>query len=206
VQENFPLEEVVIVVPMNVPTVHEVGARSTPPKETVAPALSVNPLPATIMELPTGPCPGVTEMDTGVTVKIAVAVLVPSEATIDWAPFGTDGIVTVHEKLPLGSEEHTPLAETPSSLKEIGWDAAKPVPVAVVVLPTIPVMGLRTRTAPTVNEADALFVPSEATIDWAPWGTAGIVTVQVKLPVPSEEQDDGAATPASVKVIELPGK
>ena len=55
VHENAPLESVIIVVPLNVPAKHAVAVRSTPSKPTVAPALTSNPEPPTLNELPTGP-------------------------------------------------------------------------------------------------------------------------------------------------------
>ncbi len=131
---------------------------------------------------------------------VAGALFTPSDATIVCAPFGTAGIVTVQEKLPFAPDEQVEVAATPFRVNVIVWEAAKPVPVAVVALPTTPLVGFGENSASTVNVAEAMFVPSDATIGCAPCGTAGIVTVHEKLPVGSDEQVEAAATPSSVNV------
>jgi hypothetical protein len=53
-------------------------------------------------------------------VKIAGAVFTPSVAASVCAPWGTAGIVTVHEKLPVGSDEHVEGAGDPASVNVMG--------------------------------------------------------------------------------------
>jgi hypothetical protein len=94
----------------------------------------------------------------------------------------------VHVKLPLPSEVHGEPAGTASSLKVTVWEVAKPVPLAVVVLPTSPRAGLRERNGPTVNDPAAVIVPSAvvfAAMAYDPEGEAGTVTLQVKEPFAS---------------------
>ena len=126
----------------------------------------------------------------------------PSVAPIVWVPCGTAGIETAQEKLPVGAEEQIDTADTPSRVKVIVLDAANPVPVAVVVLPTIPLVGFNSNNAVTVNDAEARFVPSEAFNVCAPFGVAGIATVHEKLPFVRDAQAEVAALPSKVKVMD----
>ena len=84
--------------------------------------------------------------------NVAEAVFVPSDETIVCAPWATAGIVTVHEKLPEEFDEQTEAAAVASRVKEIDLDGANPEPVAVVMLPTIPLAGLSPRVGPPSNE------------------------------------------------------
>jgi hypothetical protein len=119
-------------------------------------------VPDALVVPPTFPLVGVKESEAS-TVNVAEAVFVPSEATIVSAPFGTAGIDTVHAKLPVAPELQAEAAAVPSSLNVMGWEAANPAPVAVVVPPTAPLVGLNEREASTVNVAEALCVASDAT-------------------------------------------
>lgn len=55
VHANAPLAFVVIVVPLNVPTVHSVGVWRTPLNATVTDDATANPFPVTAYVAPTGP-------------------------------------------------------------------------------------------------------------------------------------------------------
>jgi hypothetical protein len=181
----------------------QVESADTPFSVKVIDLLAANPVPVAVVVLPTLPLVGLSERN-ACAVNVTEAMFVPSDAFIACAPFGAAGIVTPHEKPPVAFDEQVEVAGTPSSVKVIDLLAANPVPVAVVVLPTIPLVGLSERNACTVNVAGPLFVPSDAAIVCVPWGTAGIVTPHEKLPVVSDEQVEGAGTPFSVNVIGLP--
>ena len=73
VHVNAPLALVVIVVPLNDPTVHPVGPWRTPLNVTVTDDDTVNPLPVTVYVAPTGPWFGDTVMAGVVIVNGAVA-------------------------------------------------------------------------------------------------------------------------------------
>ena len=114
--------------------------------------------------LPMIPLVGLSERDVP-TENVVEAMFVPSDTTIVCAPFGTPGIVTPHEKLPVESDSQDgEAAGTPSNVNAIVAIAANPVPVAVVELPTTPPVGLNERDASTVNVAGAWFTPSDAAI------------------------------------------
>lgn len=76
-----------------------------------------------------------------------------------------------------------------SSVKVIAALAGNPVPDAVVVPPTFPLVGSSERFASTVNDVGALTDPLDATMVCRPLSTAGIMTGQEKLPVEFELQD-----------------
>ena len=120
-------------------------------------------VPETVTTAPTGPCFGVAVIAGAVTVNVAEAVFVLSDAIIDCAPVGTVGITTVHEKLPFGRDVvQVEAAVSRSSVNARGALAANPVPVAVVELPMRPLAGFSEREAPTENVARPVFVPSVA--------------------------------------------
>jgi len=130
--------------------------------------LPKKPAPVAVTVDPTKPLLGFNERDAS-TVNVAEPVFVPSEATIVWGPLATAGTVAVHEKLPEGPEaQDAEGAATPSSKNVIVRLARKPAPVTLVVLPTVPDTGLRESDPPMVNVAEAVLVPSDATIVWAP--------------------------------------
>ena len=86
------------------------------------------------------------------------------------------------------------------------------------MLPTTPLVGLSERDVPTENGAEAMFVPSDATIVCAPFGTVGITTAHEKVPFGRDvvqveaattrssvnEMGALAANPVPVAVVELP--
>ena len=172
----------------------QVEDAATPSNAKVIMLFAAKPVPVAAVVLPTIPAVGLRIRDVP-TAKVAVAVFVPSDAAIGWTPFGTAGIVTGHEKLPSIPDAHEAEgAGDPASVKAIVLLAANPVPVAVVMLPTIPPVGLSKRSAPTVNDAGALTVPFVATRVRTPLGTGGIVTEHEKLPVAPELQLEDAGT------------
>lgn len=111
--------------------------------------------------LPTNPLVGISE-NSASTVKLVDAELMPSVARINWAPFGTAGIVTGQTKPPVLFDAQLEGAETESNVKVMVWPGRKPAPVAVVVLPTIPLDGFTARDAPAGGlrtEADPRTTP-----------------------------------------------
>ncbi len=63
---------------------------------------------------------------------------------------------------PTASEEQAPekLTEAPSKVRDTVWEAAKPEPVMVSVLPTMPEVGVRAMAEMTVKGAEAELVAS----------------------------------------------
>jgi len=164
---------------------------------------AANPVPVAVVMLPTTPLVGLNENNAS-TANVAEALFTESDAFIVCAPFGTAGMVSRHRNPPVEFDEQADGADTPSSVNVIDPLAANPAPVAVVELPTIPLVGFSERDALTVNVADALFTESDAFIVCAPFGTAGMLTGHEKPPVMFEEQVEGADTPSSVNVIDPP--
>jgi hypothetical protein len=136
------------------------------------------------------------------------------------------GTVSVQENPPSAEVVVPPPVQAialPPQVKENVEPPAKPVPVAVTEVPTIPLVGARTRWAVTVKTAVAEFVPSVAATVWVPAAAVGIVNVQLKLPTLLVESDPDVqlrtvvtsqvnvmvpspAKPVPVTVAELPTK
>ena len=190
-----------VQVKLPLPLDEQVDEAASPARVNVIGLLGSKPLPVAVVVLPTTPLVGLRAREAS-TENVAVALFVPSEATIGCAPFGTAGIVTTQENPPLALDVQGEAAATPSSLKVMACEARKPAPAAFVVLPTTPLVGLRARDGSTVKVAEALFVPSDATIGWAPFGTLGIVTEHEKLPLALDVQVEDADTPANLNAIE----
>jgi hypothetical protein len=71
-------------------------------------------------------------------------------------------MVTEQANPPVELEKQLDVAETSSSVNEIGREGLNPPPVAVIALPTIPRVGRTESDEVTVNVAGALLTPSEA--------------------------------------------
>ena len=110
--------------------------------------------------------------------------------------------MNVQLKLPVPPDVQADATGLPAKVKLIAEDAAKPFPVASTPVPTGPNIGVRARLVFTENVADAaLEAASVATTVLSPFGAAGTENTQLKLPVPTDVQADGAETPLSLKLI-----
>jgi hypothetical protein len=176
----------------------------------VIPARAAKPVPVAVTELPTEPEVGLT-VSFAVTVYVVEAVtLEPSVATTDSAPFGVAGtwmvqaVPEVPGKLPDESEVHVEATDAPLNVNAMDEEAVKPVPVAVVWVPTEPEEGETARVAVTKKFAVPLFEPSVAVTCSVPCGTIGTLNVQlVNVPnEPVEHADPAAVTAATVNVID----
>jgi hypothetical protein len=165
---------------------------------------TAKPAPVAMVLLPTIPLVGANARDWS-TVNVAGSELTPSDAPMVCVPCGTAGIVTVQEKFPLASDVQLEAASVPPRVNVIVADASNPVPVALVMLPTIPTVGLSEYSATTVKLVDAFSSPSEAFIGCGPFGTPGIVTLHANPPVAFAEHTDAAGTESRVKSISARG-
>jgi hypothetical protein len=143
--------------------------------------LAPNPEPDIVTVVPTGPDVGDNVSD-DVTVNVAVAVLVPSLASTVWEPAVEAGTVNVtpenDPEAPVVTVAGVVVSGTPSYVNVTVWEAPKPEPDIVTVVPTAPDVGDNLADDVTVNVADGVLVPSLATTVWEPAVEAGTVNVQ----------------------------
>ena len=116
------------------------------------------------------------------------------------------GTAKLHENEPEPDAVIEPLAQLrivalSNTSDPNAFDSEKPVPETVTFAPTGPWVGVSVIAGTvSVKIAEAMFVPSDATIVSAPGGTAGIVTEHEKLPDVRDEQLEPAAAPSNVNV------
>ena len=182
---------VIVLEPLAALVPPAVIAAKVPPTLTVRAWLAMKPLAVMVTPVvPTGPLVGLSPVAVWVTVKGVpeVALLVPSETTTAWAPWGAAGMVKVTVALPVALvvPPAVIVAAVPPTVTVRAWLAVKPLALMVTpVVPTAPVVGLSpVAVAVTVNGVAevALPVPSETTTGWLPAGRAGMVKVTVALP------------------------
>jgi hypothetical protein len=167
----------------------EVIVAVVPPTLTVRAELAAKPWALMVVLVPTVPVVGLRPVAEAPTVKVVpeVALLVPSETTTLWEPAGSAGTVkvTVDEPLVPVVPPEVMVAEVPPTLTVRAELAAKPWALMVVLVPTVPVVGLRpVAEAVTVKEAEALWDPAVKVTVSAPAGACGTVKVEPeKVPV-----------------------
>ena len=163
-----------------------IKAIDTPASVTSTDLFTPKPAPFTVFAEPTVPEVVVSEIE-DLIVKLVVAE--SCEASFAWTvfgPTGTTGTVIPQENEPLPSVVHGPVkaALVPLKFALMGWLAAKPNPLRVVVEPTAPKL--------TVNEMKGLIVKvalpvlldaSFACTDLGPTGAAGTAKAQLNVPV-----------------------
>ena len=196
VHANSPVAFVVMVVPLNVPTVHPVGLCNTPLKATVTDDDTENPLPVTVYVAPTVAWLGDTVIVGVVIVNNAVALSAPPSdpvavnvyAVADEVP----AIVTVQLNVPVPETVATQLvaivAPEPIDVVTVIL-GVNPLPEIVTVAPLGPCIGVSvTAGVVIVKGAVALSkVPSEpvaVTAYAVTEAVPAIVTVQLNVPVP----------------------
>ena len=183
-----------------------------------------NPVPDTVTAAPTGPCPGATVIVSAVTLNVAWADGPTTSVAVTVVPDVPLGTAKAHENAPELFVVSEPLVQTvtvtvSNTSDANAADCEKPVPATVTAAPTGPCFGVTVIAGTvTVNVAEPVFVPSDATIVCAPAGTVGITTVHEKLPFEravvqveaagtrSSVNEIGAlaANPVPVAVVELP--
>jgi hypothetical protein len=132
-----------------------VGDTTTPSNSISTIELPAKPLPDAVTELPAGPLMLDRVMD-GITLKVVVAVLpAASVAVMVCAPVTDLGIVNVAEKLPRGPVGTGlmvvvwPMPSYCIVMVELG---AKPLPVTVTRLPTVPLLLERVMDGPKCSK------------------------------------------------------
>jgi hypothetical protein len=113
-----------------------------------------------VLGVSTGPPVGDSVKVTVVTLKVPLALLVPSDATTVANPMGDGGTVMVHEvpwlgKLPNESVEQFEGTPVPRKVIETGVFGLNPVPLAETRVPLGPLKGERCRLSVIVNVAEA---------------------------------------------------
>jgi hypothetical protein len=128
-----------------------------------------NPVPSPVTLLPTVPFAGLsTRLE--FTVNDAVTVLTPSDAETIASPLGVAGtlkeqaVLVFPGKLPFDAVEQVEFTAFPVNVNDIVEFAANPAPVAVTLLPTIPLVGDRDKPgvrgcAPAATGPDARLSP-----------------------------------------------
>jgi hypothetical protein len=124
--------------------------------------LTAKPLPETVTLAPTFPLVGVREMVGALTVKVAVAELVPSLTVTVLAPAGAVGTVKVQPLLmvPLALVEQELLTvAAPNFTVTPVLLAANPFPLTVTVLFTFPEVGVRVTDAALIVKVAVTLCP-----------------------------------------------
>jgi hypothetical protein len=139
------------------------------------------PMPLTVIEVPTYPVSGVMVI-LGATVKLNVALLVPSVMTTGCVPEALCGTEKVVLNDPVASAVAVPTG-TASKVMVIDPLEAKLDPVALTVVPTNPFTGLMFALDVTLKTAVAENVPSLTVTWWLPPEVRGTAKLAVKAPV-----------------------
>jgi hypothetical protein len=167
------------------------------------------PDPVTVNEEPTLPLIGLSVIE-AVTVNAPVAVWeAASPAVIECAPFVEAGTVNVALNEPtefVVTVVGAVVCATPSNLMVIVEEAAKPVPVTVTVVPTLPLVGLRVMKATMLKVAVATCVDASVTVTvWAPFvevpGTVNVALKDPMLLLVIVEGDVGCVAPSYLMVM-----
>lgn len=178
-QEKKPVAFVVALQRARAPGAQVTEVTSAPP----------NPFPIAVEVDPTTPTAGASaRLETIVNVLVA-ELDDASVAVTEWGPATAGGTWKAQVNDPVAPVTSEPLVHTRPMLGAVQVRPtfevpANPVPEAVVLLPTIPLVGLRTSFAVTVNEVVAKSLAASVPVTvWAPLTAAGTTKEQLKSPV-----------------------
>jgi hypothetical protein len=174
--------------------------------------LMVKPVPVTTKVAPTGPCNGVTEIDSVVTSKVVVANCPPTSVARTAVPDVPPGTGNEHENTPVAlviSEPEVQVGFTRSNEREVSEvETEKPVPCTVTGEPTGPWPGVAEIEGMVTVKLPVPFSPFASVATTAvPLVAAGTRKVHAKSPDASVERlpdvQDAIATESNEREVRV---